>query len=443
LQIVIRLLNFVSSFLLIFVSISYSTDYWIPVPSPTSKWLYRLSFADTSKGWAVGDSGIVLHTTDGGLTWQIQNTNVESFIWGVSFPSAAGGRLGWAVTFESFPFTGSKILTTTNGGSSWTYYAFPDTTVELLAINFLDSLNGWTAGSQGKIFHTTNGGLTWIPHPIDSFGCGGLFPIWRMGLDNTTLRFAVGGVIDFAGVAWHSTDFGYHWKSTCVGPEPVYDVFLFDSLNAICSGGDYEFGVTTTRTSDGGQTWLYDTTGAFGKGETIEFRTPAEGWIGCGFSGRLLLSLDTGRSWTTMFSPDTSAIYDIVFTTPYHGIAVGYDPLNYRGTIFRYNTEVIGIQNHNQYLPDKFLLSQNFPNPFNSSTVITYYVPTSSAEVIARIYDAAGRLVREFWEGIKMPGRYQLKINEPGLSSGIYFLSVIFHSHTAHVTKTQKIVLIK
>lgn len=430
----LRLSNLIFIFSVL-TQFSYSTDYWLPVQSPTTKWLYRLSFPDSINGWACGDSGTIIHTTNGGTSWQIQNTGgIESMVWAISFPNV---RLGWAIAFESYPVFGSRILTTTNGGLSWNSSMFPDTTVELYAINFLDSLTGWTAGSQGKVFHTTDGGLTWIPHPIDSSGCGGLFPIFRLGFYNNIVQHAMGGAIDFVGVTWRSTNFGQSWKSTCVGPEPIYDIFYFDSAHAICSGGDWEYGVTTVTTSDAGTSWFYDTTGFFGKGETIDFRTPAEGWIGAGFSGLLLLTNDSGRTWTSMFSPDTTAVYDLVFTTPYHGIAVGYG-----GKILKYNTEVIGIENPYRHVPDKFSVSQNFPNPFNQSTNINYRL-SIAARVRFRIHDAAGRLVRGFEEGDKLPGTYQFKINEPGLSSGIYFLSVTFQSSESFYSESKKIVLVK
>lgn len=41
-------------------------------PTPISSAIHRIQFADAMHGWAVGDLGIVIATTDGGESWQIQ-----------------------------------------------------------------------------------------------------------------------------------------------------------------------------------------------------------------------------------------------------------------------------------------------------------------------------------------------------------------------------------
>jgi hypothetical protein len=64
--------NFVST-------IIYSQEYWLHKPSPTTRWLTRIQFVDTVFGWAAGDSGTVIHTTNSGQDWVIQNTGIISF----------------------------------------------------------------------------------------------------------------------------------------------------------------------------------------------------------------------------------------------------------------------------------------------------------------------------------------------------------------------------
>jgi len=44
-------------------------------PTPITSAIHSITFVDESHGWAVGDLGIVLATTDGGGTWQIQRGN--------------------------------------------------------------------------------------------------------------------------------------------------------------------------------------------------------------------------------------------------------------------------------------------------------------------------------------------------------------------------------
>ena len=65
-------------------------------------------------------------------------------------------------------------------------------------------------------------------------------------------------------------------------------------------------------------------------------------------------------------------------------------------------------------------LEQNFPNPFNPSTVIAYTLPTR-ASVSLSVYNALGGLVAELSDGLEEAGRHQITFDGSGLSSGVYF----------------------
>ncbi|MFA6980155.1 MAG: T9SS type A sorting domain-containing protein [Ignavibacteriaceae bacterium] len=67
-----------------------------------------------------------------------------------------------------------------------------------------------------------------------------------------------------------------------------------------------------------------------------------------------------------------------------------------------------------------FLLKQNFPNPFNPSTVISYQLPVSSY-VTLKIFNFLGREVTTLVNEEKAPGMYEVEYNAVNLSSGVYF----------------------
>lgn len=71
---------------------------------------------------------------------------------------------------------------------------------------------------------------------------------------------------------------------------------------------------------------------------------------------------------------------------------------------------------------DKFSLEQNFPNPFNPTTVISYQIPVNS-NVSLKLYDVLGNEVATLVNEYKEAGRYKVELNvgEISLSSGIYF----------------------
>jgi len=68
------------------------------------------SFSDASNGWAVGQIGTVLHTTDGGTTWTKQSSGTTNVFSSAKFVSSISG---WIVG------EGGTILHTTNGGESF------------------------------------------------------------------------------------------------------------------------------------------------------------------------------------------------------------------------------------------------------------------------------------------------------------------------------------
>jgi hypothetical protein len=86
-------------------------------------------------------------------------------------------------------------------------------------------------------------------------------------------------------------------------------------------------------------------------------------------------------------------------------------------------------------LPDRFQLMQNYPNPFNPTTTVGYTVGavsgqrTAVSRVRLAVYDLLGREVAVLAEGTKKPGRYEVKWNAAGLSSGVYICQLMAGSY--------------
>lgn len=73
--------------------------------------------------------------------------------------------------------------------------------------------------------------------------------------------------------------------------------------------------------------------------------------------------------------------------------------------------------------PEDFVLEQNFPNPFNPSTAIRFYLPASN-EVNLSVYDSQGRLINELHNGSLEAGSHEFMFDASGLPSGSYFYSI-------------------
>jgi hypothetical protein len=83
-------------------------------------------------------------------------------------------------------------------------------------------------------------------------------------------------------------------------------------------------------------------------------------------------------------------------------------------------------------------LKQNYPNPFNPSTRINFTLPKSDFITI-KLYDSAGRFVKDIISGQMMRGSYDFDFNAGGLASGVYFYTLSAES----ISLTKKMILLK
>jgi len=72
-------------------------------------------------------------------------------------------------------------------------------------------------------------------------------------------------------------------------------------------------------------------------------------------------------------------------------------------------------------IADDFQLYTAYPNPFNSSTIISYNLPTSTA-VSFHLCDITGRQVTELFNGEKQAGKHSITVSANELASGLYYI---------------------
>jgi photosystem II stability/assembly factor-like uncharacterized protein len=121
----------------------------ITVPSKTE--LFHLDFTGNSKGWIVGDKGVILATDDEGTTWKVQDSGVARELYNVDFRNDKDGYVVGA---------NGTILRTEDGGRTWEKVAtnFRDT---LMRVDFADDKNGTIVGHGGTILRSSDRGRTW------------------------------------------------------------------------------------------------------------------------------------------------------------------------------------------------------------------------------------------------------------------------------------------
>ncbi|NOX90155.1 MAG: T9SS type A sorting domain-containing protein [Calditrichaeota bacterium] len=102
------------------------------------------------------------------------------------------------------------------------------------------------------------------------------------------------------------------------------------------------------------------------------------------------------------------------------------------------------ITRDGQFLPDKFQLYNNFPNPFNPSTTLKFDLPKSTANVQLVIYDILGRRIATLFSGDLTAGRYSYLWNGRNqfgnaVPSGVYFATF----KAGNYSRTIKMMLVK
>lgn len=147
-----------------------------------------------------------------------------------------------------------------------------------------------------------------------------------------------------------------------------------------------------------------------------------------------------GVAWISGWYPGQSLIPgdDQVFIPPY---SYALDPINdVKTEVMQYagNKGNITAVTKKQSEPFGFVLYQNFPNPFNPSTMIKYSIPKESF-VTLKVYDVMGRKLETLVSGDKAAGNYKVVFNGEKYSSGIY----LYVMRAGNYTVTKKLILIK
>lgn len=250
------------------------------VDSKVLKNLNAIYFADTKFAAAVGDSGTVITSYDGGLTWDQKIfdrkinlsdiyclPNGKAIIIGDSstvyycqnnldslqlIPVVHGHTL-FRVKFidsETGFITGSKglILKTTNGGVNWKKTS-SNTNELVFDLSFIDAKHGFAVGWDGMLLETTNAGESW--HKKDDHSVDNYFK----SIDFTKQGYGL--IVGGDGTILRSTNHGQHWEETKITDIGGLQRVLFISERYAVLIGNRG---TIMVSKDNGETWnLVDT----------------------------------------------------------------------------------------------------------------------------------------------------------------------------------------
>jgi len=392
--------------LLFIVNVSFAQ--WVQISTIGNYELRAVKFFNEHTGIVAGEGGI-WRSTNSGVNWvqvlSVPNMNAVSF---------ADINVGFSVGDTA------KIYKTTNGGVNWSILGSP-VTQNLKGVWFVNQNTGYAVGDLGKILKSTNSGASWQiqtsqftedlngVHMADAqngyivgsttnevcagTGNGGFNWLYNLNLPNNTL-----------------------WAISSIPP---------GTANVIAVGSNGRIRLSTSF----GTSWTLVASNSTQQLNGIQFLDGSTGFI-VGNSGTILMSTNSGLNWNTQSSSTSNHLKGINFINVNTGWAVGMN-----GVVLRTGIPV-GIK-HQEVELKSFRLYQNFPNPFNPSTRISFDILTSSKVKIS-VYNARGKLINVLIDQIMEAGKHSVDF-EGQYPSGVYF----FQMEIDKYKETIKSILIK
>jgi photosystem II stability/assembly factor-like uncharacterized protein len=425
---------------------------WISQPQILiNTFLREIFFSNTNTGYAAGDAGVILKTTNSGINWtSLTSENLlNNYLWDVSFSDNNTG-----FTVSDF----GKMLRTTNGGSSWQLFQFA-ANLNFSAIAKVNS-NVWYIATwdQAKILKTTNTGLSWDTTYANIYG-----PT-RLEFVNELTGFGVCKYNNFI----KTTNGGVNWTVTAPFGSQNWALDFVDEKTGFVCGSSGKLDKTT----DGGISWVRYSPLPYGfYAADIHFVNHNTGYIAVG--NGVIKTINGGINWEQSLS-GTSQINDLNFVNDRIGFALSSNEayktsnggnnwykvricttnpmlvihfsdsltgwiIGYNGTIIKTTngSEPIGIEPPIE-IPTSFYLFQNYPNPFNPVTTIRYGLP-ANFNIKIKIYDILGRLVTQLVNETQPAGNYSVNFDGSAYASGVYFYTI----ETPDFIQSKKMVLLK
>ncbi|MDZ7357954.1 MAG: YCF48-related protein [candidate division KSB1 bacterium] len=389
-------------------TINYSSDFgatWTILPSMTSNFLYKIRAVDNSRILAIGYSSILEYSDNGGIDWKtmavIADNESAIQLWGIDF---ANDQLGWIVG------TGGFIARTRDGCKSWERQGKDFTDLWLHDIWASDENDLWIVGEKGLIMHSMDGGDAWHRNPKnltskDLFDIEGLNQNQLVAIgDNSTFLYSHDG-----GRNWN---FARHNLSKNV---KINSVHLIDETHAWAVGEEG----TVMFSNDNGVNWKQQPFISDLRLEGIHFKDANIGYI-VGENGLIFETIDGGKSWHPVAEGLTKKYLKSIEITKDGKILI----CGYYGTIIRYGPPVTpSLADKKPLIPMGFVFQENYPNPFNERTTLSYQLPVQTHVHLA-VYNLMGQLVESLVNKEQSGGSYSVSWNAAGQSSGVYLFKL-------------------
>ena len=296
-------------------------------PYPIGEQINQCYFLDEQKGFAIGNNGTLVRTSDAGTTWELIGTSIEgNFIKILFFDNLHGWVLGSSVDpyYNPTPY----FLRTTDGGVTWQQQTITSFNVYLTDMFFLNNNIGWCIGNDGKLFKTTDGGVSWTDKSLQQM---------------------------------YST----YFKS----------IIFKDEFEGFISGYDqsqYPYKFIVGYSTNGGNSWTLKYSPLIMESEFRTDNTLDSVFITVGYNGLILRSSDECLSWSFCMNNPIEELHCVDFLNNGMGIA-GADSGHFLKSTdggmswVKKNTGYFTWINSVQYASENFLTASGNADPYTSS----------------------------------------------------------------------------
>jgi photosystem II stability/assembly factor-like uncharacterized protein len=261
-----------------------------------------IHFVNTDTGWACGDLGTVIKSTDGGESWITEETNTTLLILKVD---SYNGQVVIATGYDGL------ILRSSDGGETFEQVSSGvGSGIDLWGLQMVNDTLGWVSGMNQILLKTTDGGLGWqqiIP------GLNAHY--WSLDFLNGQYgMIACGG-----GKILKTTDGGSTWIQLQAGDtRALYTVDIIDSLHIAAAGETGKM----IYSEDGGLNWTeHNNLGFYPEINCISFVNRDTGYV-VGDEYGLRKTTNRGYSWFTQGFNDIGE-YQIDLHSDGYGFAAG------------------------------------------------------------------------------------------------------------------------
>lgn len=235
-------------------TIVYSDDNgrsWTQAAVPVAVMLTALHFPTPQLGWAVGHDGIILHSRDGGASWQRQfdgtKANTQMLAWAQARAEHARQALEHASDTQRE--AAEDALAAAEDGLAGVEQAVSfGPSQPFMSVWFRNPHEGYAVGAFGMAFATTDGGERWtlfadrLPNPAD-------LHLYAIAAPTPEVLLIAGE----RGLVLRSDDAGASWKAQPdLADGGLYGLVTLPGGNAVLA---YGFDGAVLRSADLGASW--------------------------------------------------------------------------------------------------------------------------------------------------------------------------------------------